>query len=145
MKFDRGYHNESQVWENIEVSNLDCNIMDDVLLTMSNIEQEIHTQQRHLDHVPFLCNPLPTVGEQVQRIYFSANSTYDYGILRNMLIKSFKIQFDLQQIYWPTRFSPFSRSLFPLTRISERVQGEDGVRLLFFSYYFAFHCSFLLI
>jgi hypothetical protein len=41
-----------------------------------------------------------------------------------MLITSFKCQFNMQQIYWPTRFSGFSRRIFPLHRISARVESE---------------------
>jgi hypothetical protein len=73
---------------------------------------------------PFLSEPLPVVGQQHQRVCFSASSSYDYKVLRDMLVASFKIQFDLQQIYWPTRFSSFARTMFPLARISQRVSME---------------------
>lgn len=41
-----------------------------------------------------------------------------------MLVASFKVQFDLQQIYWPSRFTDYSKEMFPLKRISVRIQSE---------------------
>jgi hypothetical protein len=53
-----------------------------------------------------------------------ASSSSDYRTLKNLLIQSFKRQWQAKQVYWPNRFNKFQQDCFPLIKIHQRIHAE---------------------
>ena len=68
----------------------------------------------------FLPDPISAEGA----VAICSNSSYDYARLKDMLIRSFHIQFRMGQVYWPKRFQSWQRDCFALEGIVQRITLE---------------------
>ena len=115
--FDEGFHAECSSWENINWETLDSNTPDEDIEAML---QEVRDQREQDSFIPFLPAPESTAGV----VQIRADNKNDYTRLKEFLITSFTKQFEMSQVYWPSRFVGWQRDALALQRIQGRIDRE---------------------
>jgi hypothetical protein len=117
LEFDKEFHAECSLWEDINWERLPPDISDEDIENMLEAAKENREEETS---IPFLSTPESAEGA----IVLTANNKLDYHKLKELLITSFTQQFQMGQVYWPTRFEGWQRDALALQRIQRRLDAE---------------------
>lgn len=118
LEYDRAFHEEAARWENVDWSQVDPNLSEEDIAAA--VAAAASPENAANEDMPFLPDPISAEGA----VAICSNSSYDYARLKDMLIRSFHIQFRMGQVYWPKRFQGWQRDCFALERIVQRITRE---------------------
>ena len=97
LDYDKDFHSECCLWEDINWERLAPDVSEEDLEEMLESAREEREEE---NLIPFL--PQPELAEGA--ILLKANNKQDYHKLKELLIASFTQQFEMGQVYWPSRF-----------------------------------------
>lgn len=117
LDYDKDFHSECCLWEDINWERLAPDVSEEDLEEMLESAREKREEE---NLIPFLPQPESAEGA----IVLKANNKQDYHKLKELLIASFTQQFEMGQVYWPSRFEGWQRDALALQRIQRRIDKE---------------------